>query len=237
MLGTFTDLPTAKVEEEEKEVVWNIPKEDDWKKYEKLCNAVSDKLNMVIKNKDMNINDVMKKVDSVQTKIKFQAIGKCTIKPAVKTNNSIVNENNVNEGGQEEEKAKLLLKKQSSKIEEEIDKIKFGRNKVGQIFQIAKLTKGLEKSAGKAHAIKHPINGNLIVDQKQIKQVSVEYCKEVLKKNEPSEKFIAMAKLKEQLHNKRMGERLGEGFMAKKEVFEKVLYKFKRMINGVMTIC
>ena len=86
------------------------------------------------------------------------------------------------------------------------------------------------KGATQAHAVKHPETGKLVVNQDEIKKVSVEYCQKVLAKNIPEESYKMMAELKEELHKKRMTENLDTGFEVEKEVFENVLNKFKK--NG-----
>ena len=101
-------------------------------------------------------------------------------------------------------------------------------NRVGRIFKIAREIKGIENGAGQANAIKHPISGKLVVNKEEIKEVSLEYCKEVLTKNEPDEEFKTMAKMKELLHEQRMKQRLGEGFKAEKDVFNNIIEKFKK---------
>ena len=117
------------------------------------------------------------------------------------------------------EKAKQLLEYQTKRLDEEINKVKeTGQNKAGRIFQISKIIKGLDKNLSKATAFKDPSTGALIVDKEAIKKTTVQYCKEVLKKNEPKKSFENVAKVKEALHNIRIKEKLGQGIFAKKEV-------------------
>ena len=122
-----------------------------------------------------------------------------------------------------------LLTAQIKRVDDELDELKKkGMNKMGQVFKIAKSVRGIEKEGVKAHAVKDPTTNKLIVNQEEIKQVSVSYCKKVLTKNEPSEGYENMAKMKEKLHEYRMNNRLEEGFMADKDVFDTVVDKFKR---------
>ena len=90
------------------------------------------------------------------------------------------------------------------------------------------MIRGMDSNASKATAIKDPSTGALIVDREAIKTTTVKYCKEVLKKTKPSEGFENVSKAKDVLHNKRMKIKLGQGFMANKEVFNKVIEKFRK---------
>ena len=88
-------------------------------------------------------------------------------------------------------------------IEEEVEKIqKSNKGKVGQIFKIAKEIKG--SSSNQAHAIKNPETKELVVDQSEIKDVSLKYCQKVLKRNEPKAGFRKMFEMREELNEERL---------------------------------
>ena len=111
-------------------------------------------------------------------------------------------------------------------IEEEVEKIlKSNKGKVGQIFKIAKEMKG--SSSNQAHAIKNPETKELVVDQDEIKDVSLKYCQKVLKRNEPKGEFRKLFEIREELNAERMKEDDGKGDEASKEIFDQVLRKFK----------
>ena len=79
-----------------------------------------------------------------------------------------------------------------------------------------------------AHAIKDPVSGHLLVATAQIKQATLDYNCEVLKNNHAEEGFEELIKLKEELHDKRMHDKIGRGnFKVLKEDFDKVVGKFK----------
>ena len=82
---------------------------------------------------------------------------------------------------EESDVAKDLIEKQSKMIDEEVVKIQKGNSgKVGQIFKIAKQLKG--EATNQAHAIKDPETKRLVVEQKEIKSISLKFCKKVLEK-------------------------------------------------------
>ena len=125
-----------------------------------------------------------------------------------------------------------LLDSQVRRVDKELEELKKkGQSKIGQVFQIAKSIRGKEKECVKAHAIKDPNNGNLIVNQDDIKTVSVKYCKKVLEKNAAHTGYEELASVKVKLHEKRMDNDNRKGFMAEKEVYDNVLYKFKKNIK------
>ena len=81
-------------------------------------------------------------------------------------------------------------------MDKELEELKKkGNSKLGQVFKIAKASRGKEKDGMKAHAIRDPTNKKLIVNPEEIKEVSVKYCKEGLAKNKPTEGFEEIAKL------------------------------------------
>ena len=226
IVTTFHNLPAARVAREEQEVRWNIAQKQDWIKYKEESKEVSTKVKKVAEQKEINIDEVLKKVESIETKIKFKVLGKCSIKS--KTKREAKMKQNV-ELKTEEEKARDLLIRQTNRVDYELKELEeqgFGR--VSKLFHIAKSIKGLEKGAGRATAIKNPATGELVTDQAKIKSVTLEHCMKVLAKDEPTEDFKAMAKMKVILHNKRMKLNPGDGFKAEKEVFDQVIEKFKK---------
>ena len=126
----------------------------------------------------------------------------------------------------ESDVAKDLIEKQSKMIDEEVVKIQKGNNgKVGQIFKIAKQLKG--EATNQAHAIKDPETKRLVVEQSEIKSISLKFCKKVLERNEPKKEMEKMFEMRKTLNEERLSENVGEGFKASKDVYDQVLAKFK----------
>ena len=227
MLATFEKLPVAREARQEEQVTrWKTGKKESWIRYKEASKKASRKIDKIVEETDLSIDEVVKKVEAIETKVKFEVFGKCSANKTSKLYTSITEENNTLE---DEDKAKELLECQTKRLDEEINKVKeTGRNKAGRIFQISKIIKGLESNGSKATAVKDPSTGTLIVDKEEIKKTTVQYCKEVLKKNEPKKGFEHVAQIKLALHNKRMKEKLGQGFIAKKEAFNLILDKFKK---------
>ena len=126
----------------------------------------------------------------------------------------------------ESDVAKDLIEKQSKMIDEEVVKIQKGNNgKVGQIFKIAKQLKG--EALNQAHAVKDPETKRLVVEQSEIKSISLKFCKKVLERNEPKKEMEKMFEMRKTLNEERLSENVGEGFKASKDVYDQVLAKFK----------
>ena len=66
-----------------------------------------------------------------------------------------------------------------------------------------------------------------------IKKVTLQYCKDNLKKKEKAECFDVDEKVKKDLHRIRMNEKDSDGFEITKEDFDDVLAKFQRKTTKV----
>ena len=68
------------------------------------------------------------------------------------------------------------------------------------------------------------------MNPKQIKKISLEYCKEHLENNEPHHDPKESVKMISRLHSERMKVKVGKGCMIEKDEFWNVLAKFKKNI-------
>ena len=91
---------------------------------------------------------------------------------------------------------------------------------VGQVFEVARCVRGGKKSKPEPVGIINPQNGQLVVNRKEIRKVSLKYCKDTLKNNPPSEGFEMGAKVKDDLHTQRMKLTKGD-FGVKKKTLTK----------------
>ena len=71
----FQNLPTRRIVTP-KVGHWNLNVPEGWKAYNALSEGIAEKLDNVIENKSLHIKDVKRKIDALQTKVKFQAFGK-----------------------------------------------------------------------------------------------------------------------------------------------------------------
>ena len=103
------------------------------------------------------------------------------------------------------------------------------RGRVSNVFQIVRSIQGPKKGgATEAHAVRNQDTGELAVTAKEIKRTSLEYCKKVLTNNEVQEEVKREVELKDWLHRERMKESRGKEVVPTKEVFNRVINKFKK---------
>ena len=213
---SLCDLPSSKQKTQIK-TKWNLNRPGGWKKYEKATHEIAGKIVDIVDNVG-DIEEVIDKVGKLQEKSKFMAFNKTKIrqrKPITKDYDAI--------------KAKDLLARQSEQIKRDILEIKSNaKGRAAQVFKMKTRLGGSNKAAQDAHAIKDPRTGELLVTTQEIKSATLEYNCHVLKNNVADEGFEELVKLKEDLHDKRMENKLGKGyFTVQNQDFNEVVKKFK----------
>ena len=68
-------MPTTK-DEQKKESSWNLKKPWAWDAYKEVSDKYADKLEKVIEDKTLDIEDVIKKAEKFRGVIKYTAFGK-----------------------------------------------------------------------------------------------------------------------------------------------------------------
>ena len=197
--------------------VWNMAKPGGWKNYKELTDRRASEIN-VIAEKDIPMDEKFKQIENIEKEIKFEAFGKTRVrrsKPFKKVDME-------NEDTNEE-----LLRKQSSKIENEILRIKsMNLGRTGNVFKMKEVINGPKKGSQAPTAIKHPISGELIVANEEIKNVTLAYCVDNLTKQHKDETVVKGLELKQFLHNLRMKEEDMEDFDITVEDYNEVMIKF-----------
>ena len=95
-----------------------------------------------------------------------------------------------------------IIKKQSERIEKEVEAIRqMKQGRCTQVFKMKEIIAGPKKAGQEAAAVKDPKTGKMVVNKGDIKKTCLNYCLDVLKKNEPSELFKDQMKFKEDLIN------------------------------------
>ena len=169
---------------------------------------------------------IMKKIDTELDKIKFQAFGKVKLhsKPLIckelealqKEKNDIVNGIDVEDV---EDKlndvnaniASALLKKQREAFEKELKDIKdlkYYKGKSAAIFRVKEKIVGPKAAAQEASTLKDPKTGTEVFTPKEIKRVSLQFCKDLLTNREPKEEFVEDILVKKLVHTARMPEQV-----------------------------
>ena len=212
------NLPGVNVKSE-KPCYWNLCKEGGWEEYKRISDEKSEAIDKLVEDTALDIDEVMDKVEKIQDKIKFGAFGKTTKK--------MRNKPNVMDTAMSNE-AEDIINKQRRVAEEHLRNLsECNQGRVGKIFQIRKSIQGCKKGAMEAQAVKDPLTGKLAVSNKEIQEVSLNYCKSVLMNNEPRDEYKREVMMKEQIHEERMKENAGSGFEVTRELFDKVVKKFK----------
>ena len=127
----------------------------------------------------------MKRVEIIDEAVKFTAFGKT--KP--KTQRKIATNKRVN--------IEDMLEAQSKKVEEEILKVEMSdKSKEGRIYRMKKEITGESCKRPEPVAIRNPADNVLVVAPDDIKKVTLQYCKDNLKKKEKAECFAVDEKVK-----------------------------------------
>ena len=173
-----------------------------------------------IDDKDISVETTKKEFDKVHNKIRLKAFGKVTIHKKEKEDSEENPDDKDYKDATEEEKAEELFQEQKRRAAEEVEKIEAStHNKVGKVWEIKKLIVGGRKAAQEKTA-------KLAVSKKEIKQVTLTYCKETLANNKPEEGFEDEINRKKEFVRDLLKIE-GGSFKASKDTFKKMVDKFK----------
>ena len=173
---------------------------------------------------DLEDEELMRKIDKIQTKLKFTVFGKSKPQTArsKKRQEEAAKEN-------ETEDAKELLARQIHRMEEHIQQvIKADKGRVTRIFKMKEIIGGSKKSAPEAQAIKNLETNELVVSNSEIKKVTLKYCLKTLENNPPEKEMRELIEFKEELHRLRLeNHSYDKEYMISEEDFFMILMKFK----------
>ena len=164
----------------------------------------------MIKNDKTNIDEKYKRFEKIHDKIKFKAFEKVTIRQRriPKDKLEVVGKDTATE----------LLEAQQKRAQSKIEDIE--KTKGGKV----------RKTDVEATAIINPKTGNLALSKGEIKKVSLQYTKETLMSN-PIEEGVAEEIEQKKVATRKFLKESGGTFEINKEIFEKVLAKFKGSIK------
>ena len=208
-------LPGREGGKEKKVSAWNLGKPGGWETYKRLTEEAAPRVKVIAEIEELTADMTMKKVESIENKIKFKAFGKTKPTTQKKQKKNIVIS--------DEE----LLRKQSLKIEEDITNIKEGKKgRVGQVYNMMKYLGGDKKEGQEPVAIRDPKTKQLIIAPKDIQKVTLQYCVENLSKRKPDKEQEEVKELRQKVHKKRMEKHDNDDFLIDKDDFNEVLRKF-----------
>ena len=215
-------MPKAENANKKPETSWNTMKPGGWKKYQELSDKMAEKINQIAADEGLEDEEVMPRVDKIQDKIKFAAFGKS--KPQTKRAKRAQKEIE----GAESEEATDLLKRQSKRMIEALEKVRYTKGRVSKIFEMKDIVAGKKKAPAEAQAIKDPDTGELIVSNSKINEVTLKYCLNTLKNNDPEEDVKELIELKEKVHELRMADKSKDKeYELTEDDYFFVLWKFK----------
>ena len=199
-----------------KSTTWNLGKPGGWKDYKDMTDTAAQSIENIVLNNALEIDAVVKKIETIDNDIKFKAFGKTRV-----NRNKVKIKVNVTGNDTDEE----LIKRQSKKIEEEILKVKSQKlGRVGMVFKMKELVNGPKKGGQEPTAIRHPKTNELVVANEEIKKVTLEYCVDNLTKTKRNQGQINQ--LRNSLNELRMKDRDDEGLEIVEADFNEVLRKF-----------
>ena len=221
LLLTFSNLPLLEKQPfvGRKSVRWNTNKVGGWEDYKTLTDS-NHKLDEVAQSLDMNVETMMKKIDKELKRVKHIAFGKVKEKPSMKVDSELASlqrmKGEVLERNDDEaitvqkiniidgHIASLLSKRQRESFEKELNEIRERRNGNGTcaaIFSVRDRVLGSKKKSAEAVILLDPVTG-LMPDA--IKQISLDYCADLLTNREPDAEFVVDVGVKRLSHEKRM---------------------------------
>ena len=224
ILLTFNNLPRRLKQVEKKIPRWNLAKEGGWLKYKEVTERHAEDVEKLVESKFTNIEETKLKFDKFLDNIRFKAFGKVSINN--KTNNKMIK--NDLENKTDEERAKVIREEEIKRCNNELEDIeKAGPGKVGKVWKLRKNIIGGKKESMEATAIVNPMTGQLVVSRNEVREVTLKYCVETLKSNEPDKNFVE--EIEEKKEKVKNFLKLKEGnFKADIEVFKANINKFKK---------
>ena len=204
-------MPKRKIKVENTST-WNLRKPGGWDVYKDLSDKSAEKIEKLMDDDEITIDEVMGKVMTIEKEIKFASFGK--------TRMSLHKKNHKHETVTDKD----ILGMQCKRIEDQINDIKDKKlGRVGNVFKIKESITGPKKGSQEPTAVRHHTSGDLVVSAEEIKRVTLEYCVNNLENGLPDPEVEMDTNVKEYLHNIRMEDNDNEGFDIEKEDFENVL--------------
>ena len=131
-----------------KESRWNLNKPGGWEKYKVTLEEASEKIDTIIDDDTLSIEDVMRKVDSKMNNAKFYAFGKTKPITRKASERRLEVRLAAAQGLDGDQKVRDLMRKQFEQLEEEIVKLKDNKyGRVTNVFKMREIVAGPKKSS------------------------------------------------------------------------------------------
>ena len=130
---------------------------------------------------------------------------------------------------------KNLSMKQVKKLEKEISRVSSkNKGRCGKMFELKTIVEGPKKGGQEALAVKNPSNGEVVVNRKDVKKVTLENCLDVLNNNKPDEGLAESVETTKSIFKEIFKSKDGD-FEVTEEVFEEVLNNLEKRTTELMT--
>ena len=171
----------------------------------------------------------MKEFDKLQNKVKYKAFGKTKMTTKTATKRKLEVRLKAAAGLDEDDTVKAMMRKQYDEMEEQINNLKAAKyGRATNIFKMREKVAGNKKSPQEAHAVKDVATGENVVSNEKIKEVTLEYCVNIFKNNEPEKDVKLLVDVLDKIHDVRMKEEDNDDKMEiTKDEFEDTIHKFK----------
>ena len=243
----FKGIPKRKVEPKSssKHIIWNTNKPNGWQRFRELMDN-NKKLEEVANNSIEDPDIIMDAIDRELKNVKFRAFGKVKINnkkgealldKLIKEKDRIMcrsDDEETKEKKLEEIDSKIVLQLknvQRNKMEKEIEnlqKIKKEKGNAAAIFKLKNKIIGKKSEPDAPSVMLDPVTKLPILEPAQIKQTCVDYVSNLLIDREPKAEFAEDIKLKKQIHEVCMKERLVHEPEYTEEMFNQTLKTLKR---------
>ena len=208
---------------------WNVHKPGGWEAYMKISDEVSQEADKIIEDKNLTKNQIMKKFDNLQNSVKYRAFGKTKPMTNAKRKRRLEERLKAAEGLDEDDKVKEVMRKQYDEMEEKINDLKsFKYGRATNVFKMREEVAGTKKAPQEPHAVLDVKTGDMVVSNKEIKEVTLEHCLNTFKNNKPEEDVKPLVDLMNKLHEKRMAEDDEEPMEITKDEFNETVAKFEK---------
>ena len=186
-------LPMQQKKREKKRPVINYRNQQGWSKYKEISDSFAHKIQEVIEqNEDVDVME--RKIQIIDTEIQIKAFGIIWQAPGKGKKTKRRENRDLNQ----------LFKEQQEELDEMIEKGLAGKNVNERIYNMRNLITGPKIKPQEPTAINHPVTGELITDEGEIKEISLEHNVKILTKDKPRPQDEKLFKHKKRDHEKIM---------------------------------
>ena len=209
-------LPMLVKKKEKKKPMINFNNPDGWSRYKEISDQHADKIEDIVRNSE-DVNALERKINMIDIEIqvlsfgiiwKTQGQGKKTKK-------------------RENRELQTLYKEQQEELEELIRQGTVGSDMNQKIYNMRKVVKGNKIQPQEPSAINNPETGELITDEGEIKEVSLNHNIKILTKDKPRPEDVEEIERNKKAHERIMQEKNKDTWVLNNSTWQIVTQKIK----------